>query len=307
MRDLEILGRNFETWSLRYRGKNSLPKLSALIARTNLNLSWFVLGYATSSVLLSKILRKKTMVNAGGWDVLNMPELDYGAMRTKDRVQKTIFALRNADTVLTVSDSMKEDVLNWVDREVEVIHLGFDWNHFVPKGKKEAMALTVGNVTKQNLKRKGLETFVRAARFLPDVPFILVGSLKGDVMKHLKPILSPNVQITGYVDDDELLRYYQKSAIYVQVSAHEGFGCSMAEAMLCECYPVVTDRGAIPEVVSDTGTYVEYDNPEATADAVAKALEKRDGTKARKRIQTNFPIEKRERELVQAILRCLGS
>ena len=306
-RDLEIFKNHFETLSFEYHGKKSLPRLSASIARTDLNFSWFVLGYATSSVMFSKTFGKKSIVNAGGWDVLNMPEIDYGAMRLKKRVRRTSFALKNADKVLTVSESMKEDVLKWVDREVEVIHLGFDWNHFKPKGEKERIALTVGNVSEQNLKRKGLEGFIRAAKYLPDVPFVLVGSLKGDVSKHLESIISPNVQVTGYVEDDELLRFFQRSKVYVQASYHEGFGCSMAEAMLCECYPVVTRRAAIPEVVSDTGMYVEYDDPESIAEGIAKALDEGDGTKARERIKTNFPIEKREERLVRSVLDCLGS
>lgn len=306
LRDLEIFKNHFETLSFRYTGKKSLPRLSASVAKTDLNFSWFVLGYATSSVLLSKTLRKKSIVNAGGWDVQNMPEIDYGAMRTENRVKKTTFALKEADKVLTVSESMKADVLNWVDRNVEVIHLGFDTNHYIPRGEKKRMALTVGNVTKQNMKRKGLETFVRAAKYLPDVPFVMIGSIKKDVKKDLDPILSPNVRITGYVEDNELLGYFQKSRVYVQVSAHEGFGCSMAEAMLCECYPVVTERGGIPEVVGDTGAYVRYEDPEGTAEAIAKALDSGDGAKARKRIATEYPIEKREKKLVKVIRECLN-
>ncbi len=305
LRDLEIFKKNFEAVSFRYTGKKSLPRLSASVAKTDLNFSWFVLGYATSSVLFSKTFRKKSIVNAGGWDVLNMPEIAYGAMRTEDRVKKTTFALKEADRVLTVSESMKADVLKWVDRDVDVIHLGFDTDHYVPRGKKESMVLTVGNVSKQNLKRKGLETFVRAAKHLPDVPFVLIGSVKDGVKRHLEPILSPNVRMTGYAEDNELLEYFRRSKVYVQVSAHEGFGCSMAEAMLCECYPVVTDRGAIPEVVGDTGTYVQYEDAEATAEAIAKALEDGDGAKARERISREFPAEKRERKLVTTITECL--
>jgi glycosyltransferase involved in cell wall biosynthesis len=306
MRDLEIFKKHFEMMSFEYHGKKSLPRLSTAVARTNLSFSWFVLGHATSTVMFSKTFGKKSIVNAGGWDVLDMPEIDYGAMRSRKRIQRTTLALENADKVTTVSESMKGDVLKWVDRDVEVIHLGFDWTYFVPKGEKERMALTVGNVSEQNLKRKGLEGFIRAAKYLPDVQFVLVGSLKGDVSKRLESMISPNVQVTGYVEDDELMRFFQRSKVYVQASYHEGFGCSMAEAMLCECHPVVARRAAIPEVVGDTGTYVEYDDPESIAEGIAKALDEGDGSRARKRIKAEFPIEKREERLVQAVMDCLG-
>ena len=75
----------------------------------------------------------------------------------------------------------------------------------------------------------------------------------------------------------------------------------MAEGMLCGCVPVVTDRGAIPEVVGDTGFYVPYGDPEATAEAIKEALNSNKGKQARERIKKMFPIERRERELISEI------
>ena len=91
--------------------------------------------------------------------------------------------------------------------------------------------------------------------------------------------------------------------MYVQVSAHEGFGCALAEAMLCGCVPVVTDRGAIPEVVGETGFYVKYDSPRETA---ARILEGTGSSElasrvARDRISRLFPLEKRREALVNAV------
>ena len=98
-----------------------------------------------------------------------------------------------------------------------------------------------------------------------------------------------------------MLKYYQRAKVYVQVSAHEGFGCSLAEAMLCECVPVVTNKGAIPEVVGDTGFYVPYGDLKATAEAIKEALKSDRGKEARERIKRMFPVEKREEKLVSLI------
>jgi len=111
-----------------------------------------------------------------------------------------------------------------------------------------------------------------------------------------------NLEIVGRVTDAELLKYMQKSNVYVQVSAHEGFGCSMAEAMLCECIPVVTGRGAIPEVVGDCGYFVPFNDPPATAEAIKKALDdKENGNLARERIATKFPLSRREEAIISLI------
>jgi glycosyltransferase involved in cell wall biosynthesis len=74
--------------------------------------------------------------------------------------------------------------------------------------------------------------------------------------------------------------------------------------MLCECIPVVTVCGAIPEVVGDTGYYVPYGDIEATAKTIEIALEDGEamGEKARKRIEEEFPIEKRRKELIEVVM-----
>ncbi|GAH44552.1 unnamed protein product, partial [marine sediment metagenome] len=161
--------------------------------------------------------------------------------------------------------------------------------------------VTVGNVTNSNLKRKGLETFVKAAAYLPDLRFVLIGEHRDNSINHLRAIKTQNVELIGYVNDEQLLEYYQKAKVYVQVSAHEGFGIAMAEAMSCGCVPVVTDRGAIPEVVADTGFYVPYDDPKTTAEAIKNALKSNKGGEARKRIEGNFTLAIRENRLIKII------
>ena len=76
---------------------------------------------------------------------------------------------------------------------------------------------------------------------------------------------------------------------------------ALAEAMSSECIPVLTDKGALPEVVGDTGFYVSYDNPETTAEAIKGALKSNKGKEARDRIENVFPIERRKKDLIQII------
>jgi glycosyltransferase involved in cell wall biosynthesis len=109
------------------------------------------------------------------------------------------------------------------------------------------------------------------------------------------------VSFTGFVEDEELIRWYQRAKVYVQLSLYESFGMSLAEAMLCECVPVVTDRGALPEVVGDTGFFVPYGDEKATAEGIRAALRSDKGPVARKRVEEAFPIKKREAALIESI------
>ncbi len=72
--------------------------------------------------------------------------------------------------------------------------------------------------------------------------------------------------------------------------------------MACECVPVVTRKAELPEVVGDTGYYVPYNDPKATAEAIAEALgSPNKGRKARNRVKERFTLQKRKENLLEAI------
>ena len=116
-----------------------------------------------------------------------------------------------------------------------------------------------------------------------------------------KPIASPNVKFTGFVPDEELIRYYQRAKVYCQLSRYEGLPNALCEAMCCECVPVGTNYCGIPTAIEDTGFYVPYKDPKATAKAIKEALKSDKGKDARGRIKKIFSVERREKELIQII------
>ena len=166
---------------------------------------------------------------------------------------------------------------------------------------KEPLVITVGRIDWECLERKGYEHFVRSAAHLLDVHFVLIGQWRDDAIGYLRQIAPKNVTFTGRISDVELLKWLSRAKVYVQASIHEGFGCSLAEAMLCECVPVVSRETAIPEVVGNCGFYLEELTPEAIASLTRQALVSHLGQRARKRIMREFPLEKR-REALQTVV-----
>jgi glycosyltransferase involved in cell wall biosynthesis len=69
--------------------------------------------------------------------------------------------------------------------------------------------------------------------------------------------------------DDELAGLMRGAAAFCLPSFNEGFGMSVLEAMACGTPVVVSDRGALPEVVGDAGLVVA-----PTQEAVTDALER---------------------------------
>jgi len=304
-RDLEILRKNFNVKVLCYdRLVKSFFKLLIGIAWADVVFSWFGYKHSFWAVLLSKILKKKTIIVIGGGEVARVPEIGYGLLLSSKNISIIRYILENTDLVLTVDESLKRDAiknLGVYGKNIQTLPTGYDPEFWKPSGKKNNVVLTVSYIYKSTIKRKGLRTFIEASRLLPDVKFVIVGSHIDNSIEELKAIAGQNVEFTGFIPDEELLRYYQRSKVYCQLSRYEGLPNALCEAMLCECVPVGTNYCGIPTAIGDTGFYVPYGDPIATANAIKKALKSNKGKKARERIKNLFPIEKRERSLVKII------
>ena len=271
---------------------------------------WFASWHTLLPLLFARLMRKPSVLVIGGYDLACLPATSYGHQRGGLKKWMSRATMNLASRLITNSRfSQNEALLNAhvPARCVTVIYHGVpDRFGSAPALPRERLALTVGNVSQSNLSRKGLESFVRAAALLPDVSFVLVGRPVDDAFDYLKSIATPNVTLTGWIEDAELIHYYQRASVYVQVSQHEGFGMSLAEAMLAGCIPVATREGAIPEVTGESAVFAPSQAPEAIAKAVRQALAAPQSLAAevRDRINRLFPVRRR-RDALEAIVKSL--
>jgi len=293
---LEIKGRSFHT----------LFKLLRQFIFADIIYVWFIKISTFIVVFLSLFFNKKTIIVTGGYDVAKEPKINYGQMLNPLRARMVKFVLKNADRILPFSDFAKEEVLKITkNAKIDMVPLGCDTERFqLGEKEKQTIALTVCAVNKSNIIRKGLETFLESARLLPEVRFVLVGRYAADSINYLRKISPSNVEFTGYVSEEELIRWYQRAKVYCQLSYQEGFGVAVIEAMACECVPVVSLKAVVlRETVGDCGFYVPYGDAEATAKAIKTALSASSdlGAKARKRVKDLFSVKKREKNLLELI------
>jgi len=266
---------------------------------------WFGDVPATAAVFWARRLRKRSIIVAGGYDGAYLEGTRYGLQQRFPRRLLPRYAFNRADLVLSVSARLHKDLLRFSKpKNAVMVYNGVETSKYSP-GRKERKVLTVGAIDDVTIWRKGLETFVRAAEHLPDVPFVLVGNARGDAVVRLAEIAPDNVTLTGYIPFEELLAHFQSSKVIVQGSAYESFGYSLAEGMLCECVPVVTRRGALPEVAGNTGIYARYGDPGSMAKAIEKALDSDAGPRARERVLEMFPIEKRTERILAEMAKIL--
>ena len=288
-------------WATYYR------HVSKAMRHCDVFFSWFANWHSLIGVHHAQRMNKRSIVVAGGYDVANCPEINYGAVLNFKERFPSQRVLENADLILSVSKANQEQLLRRATpRDHELIYNGipeYDVSHI----EKKNMVITVGAVNWENLKRKGLESFVLSAKYHPSIPFVLIGRWCDDSIDRLRSIAPPNVIFTDYVTERELKEFYSKAKVYVQASYHESFGVSLAEAMMYQCIPVVSFRYALPEVVGDTGLYLHDLTPKELADQIQNALSgAKTGEGARERILDNFTLARREDKLVSAIKRVVG-
>jgi glycosyltransferase involved in cell wall biosynthesis len=82
------------------------------------------------------------------------------------------------------------------------------------------------------------------------------------------------IEFTGYLHHErDLPGWFQRAAIFACPSLfQEPFGLVNAEAMACATPVVGSNRGGIPEVLSDTGCLVDPENTEEFAGALCRLL-----------------------------------
>ena len=242
----------------------------------------------------------------GGFDTANMPDIGYGHQRGGLRRLASRWIFRRATRLITNSRySLAEIERNTpIPRErVTVVHHGVPDPFGEEPGPKARTALTVGAIDRTTLVQKGQLPFVQAARELPDVRFVFAGEWLDDAVERLRAVATPNVDLTGWLSDDELHAAYRSAAVYVQASRHEGFGLAVAEAMLAGCVPVVMNVTAMPEVVGDAGVLIESQEPAAVAEGITRALAMAPSAaaRARDRILTAFPMESRRAGILRVV------
>lgn len=302
--DLDILKKHFDLRVIRWTGLINpmvLIKIMAEVLWADITFSWFADIHAFWAVLLSKIFRKKSIVVVGGYEVAKVPEIRYGGMLNPKSALIVKYVLDNADKLLAVSEFNKKEILKCTDSKyVELVYNGVDCNKFKPLEKKEDLVVTVGSVTKNICKLKGIHTFVKASLAFPELKFVIIGNYDVDIRNRLK-LIAPNIEFTGGIPHEEVASWLEKAKVYCQFSYRESFGMALAESMCCECIPVVTNNAALPEIVGDTGFYVPYGDSTAAVGAIRAALKSDKGRKARERVIKMFPIERREKELMAKV------
>ena len=279
-------------------------RVAMQVVHSDIIFCWFASVYAAVGVVLGRLFGKKCVIVLGGVDVAADKSLNYGLWLNPWKARIVRYALIHADRVFVGDPAMKHEAVRlarYDGNNISYLAPGFDSEYWKPMGEKEPIVLTVAGAGDQTrLRVKGIDTLLAAAQILTNVKFIVVG-IDAAIVQRLP--LSENVVIHGFVQRTELLTFYRRAKIYCQPSMKEAVGYSLREAMLCGCYPVVSDVGGLRTAAAGTGILIPPGNVEALVAGLQKALrtDNVEAAKARAHIVALYPKQSRSLELVNRI------
>ena len=216
-----------------------------------------------------------------------IPVIENGLNKTKKEwfywYNRVYYTLNERDFYVTNSEYTRKDVLKYFpfisESHIKTTLLGAN-ESFSPsnepspiKGKYVFSLCSLG-------KRKNLEFAVRnfytfiEKNNINDLKLVLGGSIWAKYKKELNIILDKydrtKVVLTGYIDEEDLAKYYSNALCFIYPSLYEGFGLPVLEAMQCGCPVITSNTTSLPEVIGDAGIQI---NPNSDEDMI-KAYEK---------------------------------
>ncbi len=192
-------------------------------------------------------------------------------------------AILKADRIICISESTKNDLLNYVpvsEDKIEVIYLGvekfseqiFEYDNF---RFEKPFILFVGKRDGYKNFKLLLESYSASSKLSKDFNLIAFGGgeFSGAEKKLISDLKMGYNQVINIQGDDVILSYlYTHAKAFVYPSLYEGFGLPPLEAMTKGCPVIVSNSSSIPEVVGNAGVYFDPKSLDSIMEAIESVI-----------------------------------
>lgn len=222
----------------------------------------------------------KSVVTIHDLIFIRYPEL-YSFFDRKIYFKKFLFAAKNADKIVAISEQTKNDIIEFLKIDSEKIEVIYQGCHAVFKEEQSELfkknvlekyhlpknfILNVGAIET----RKNILSVIKAIKN-SDINLVIVGHKKAYYKEVKKYVITNNMHERVYflegLNINELAALYKLSTIFVYPSIFEGFGIPIIEALYSKT-PVITSKGScFYEAGGPDSVYV---NPEDIKDLETK-------------------------------------
>lgn len=208
----------------------------------------------------------------------NLPKLYFPKYKfhfVRHDLVPQLISLFRADQIVTISQSSVRDIKKLFKRR-NVTHLPLIVSHIQPKAKVVAQDQFV-YIGGEN-PRKRVDNLLKAfAGFLVDHPgyrLTLIGKgyeVYDELMTSLN--IKNQVDLPGYVSEEEKYRTIASSKALVYPSMYEGYGLEIAEGILADVVVVADPAGAGREVGGEAVIYIDATDPASIQNGMEQALD----------------------------------
>ena len=188
---------------------------------------------------------------------------------------------KRARLVMTTTEAGARDVeqIYRVPRSrIRVVNLGTDPDHQPPR-EREPFILAVGEFEPRkrvlDLMRAHEKYFASAPGYPPLCRLVIAGA-GGSQHDEALRLQGPGCDMLGFVPDEDLAELYRRATLFVSLSAYEGFGLPIAEAMARGCPVMVADNSSQAEVGGDMALLVQDDSIDGMARQLNEVLADRE-------------------------------
>jgi glycosyltransferase involved in cell wall biosynthesis len=207
--------------------------------------------------------------------------------------EKVKRCLKWTDLVITISESSKKDIIEYLHVDPDKIHI----THLASRYHSDDLSLNRVEKFIDRIDydfsqpyllfvstiepRKNLNALITAFNYLKSkyrIPHNLV--LIGKKGWHYEPVFtaisnSPwnnSIYHLDYLSDELVALFYSKADVFVYPSYYEGFGLPVLEAMTLGTPVVSSNSSSIPEVAGDAAILINPDEPLELAEAILKVI-----------------------------------
>jgi glycosyltransferase involved in cell wall biosynthesis len=209
----------------------------------------------------------------------------------------TLFSLRKAAKIITVSEFSKEEIREVYKNElaaevfdkIVTIHNGYNQECYRPNidpdkvaGVLEKYAIEppyifyLGRLERKKNTPALVEAFAMISNRFPDYKLVLTGraSFGYDEVEFMisQYKLDEKVICTGWVEEADLPYIYAGASVFAFPSHYEGFGIPLVEAMACGVPIAASDVAPITEVVGSAAILFNPESPASIKEALAKLV-----------------------------------
>jgi len=103
--------------------------------------------------------------------------------------------------------------------------------------------------------------------------WVVVAGAKGNVFRKTNYPSGERVRFLNYVSEADLPGLYAGAELFVMPSFDEGFGLPALEAMACGTPTLVSNSGALPEVVGNAGLIFDLSKPDTLLSSMRQCLQ----------------------------------